>query len=77
MKNAKMVSTICRMCPQGCGLKVTVENGIPVSLKGSKDHPYSKGWLCAKGRAALDLFHSPHRLSSPLIRKEGKLVSVE
>lgn len=72
-----MISTICRMCPQGCGLEVTVENGIPVSLKGSKDHPYSKGWLCAKGRAALDLFHSPHRLSSPLIRKKGKLVSVE
>jgi anaerobic selenocysteine-containing dehydrogenase len=77
MKNAQMISTLCRMCPQGCGLEVTVENGIPVSLKGSKDHPYSKGWLCAKGRAALDLFHSPHRLSSPLIRKEGKLVSVE
>ncbi len=72
-----MISTICRMCPQGCGLEVAVENGIPVSLKGSKDHPYSKGWLCAKGRAALDLFHSPHRFSSPLIRKEGKLVSVE
>jgi anaerobic selenocysteine-containing dehydrogenase len=77
MKNAQMISTICRMCPQGCGLRVTVENGIPVSLKGSKDHPYSKGWLCPKGRAALDLFHSPQRLSSPLIRKEGELVSVE
>ncbi len=77
MKNAHTISTICRMCPQGCGLEVTVENGNPVSLKGSKDHPYSKGWLCAKGKAALDLFHSPHRLSSPLIRKEGELVSVE
>jgi len=64
------------MCPQGCGLEVTVENGKPVSLKGAKNHPYSKGWLCAKGSAALDLFHSPCRLSSPLIRKHGKLVSV-
>jgi anaerobic selenocysteine-containing dehydrogenase len=27
--------------------------------------------------AALELFHSPHRLSSPLLRKEGKLVTVE
>jgi anaerobic selenocysteine-containing dehydrogenase len=77
MKNTQVVSTICRMCPQGCGLEVTVEHGIPVSLKGSKDHPYSKGWLCPKGKAALDLFHSQHRLSSPLIRKQGKLVSVE
>jgi anaerobic selenocysteine-containing dehydrogenase len=77
MKNIQIVSTICRMCPQGCGLEVTVDNGIPVSLKGSKDHPYSQGWLCPKGRAALDLFHSPHRLSSPLIRKGGKLISAE
>jgi anaerobic selenocysteine-containing dehydrogenase len=77
MTKTQMISTICRMCPQGCGLEVTLENGNPVSLKGAKGHPYSKGWLCAKGRAALDLFHSPNRLSSPLIRKEGKLVSVE
>ena len=77
MKKTQMISTICRMCPQGCGLEVTLKNGRPVSLKGAKDHPYSKGWLCVKGRAALDLLHSPNRLSSPLIRKEGKLVSVK
>lgn len=63
------------MCDHGCGIDVTVKAGLPNSIKGSKDHPFNKGWLCAKGRAALDLFYSPNRLSTPLIRKEGKLVA--
>ncbi len=64
------------MCNQGCGLEVTVEGGKPVKLQGAKKHPYNKGWLCAKGKAALDFFHSPNRLSFPLIRRGGRLVSV-
>ncbi len=71
------ISTICRMCDHGCGLEVTVEDGQPISLKGSKAHPFNKGWLCVKGRAALDFLHSPQRLSSPLIRRDGKLVPME
>ena len=77
MKNGQKISTICRMCNQGCGLEVTVEDGQPVRLQGSRKHPYNKGWLCAKGRASLDLFYSSHRLSSPLIRTEGRLVPAE
>jgi len=64
------------MCDHGCGIEVTVTDGRPVALKGSKKHPFNKGWLCAKGRTALDFVHSPQRLSSPLIRKEGSLVPV-
>jgi anaerobic selenocysteine-containing dehydrogenase len=65
------------MCPQNCGIEVTVENGRPVSLKGSKEHPFNRGWLCVKGRASLDLLKSPHRLTSPMMRKNGRLVPVE
>lgn len=56
---------------------VTVQEGRPVKVQGSKDHPYNKGWLCAKGRAALDFFYSPQRLSSPLVKKAGGFVAVE
>jgi anaerobic selenocysteine-containing dehydrogenase len=52
-------------------MEVTVENGAPIRVRGSKDHPFNKGWLCAKGRAALDLFYSPFRVTSPMIRGEG------
>ena len=77
MKEHETISTICRMCDHGCGLEVAVKDGQPVSLRGSKVHPFNKGWLCVKGRAALDFLHSPQRLSSPLIRRNGKLVPIE
>jgi len=47
------------MCEQGCGLEVLVENGRPVGVKGAKEHPYNRGWLCAKGRAAIDFLILP------------------
>jgi len=74
VKNSPNISTLCRMCEQGCGIDVTVKEGRPVKVRGSKEHPYNKGWLCAKGRAALDFFHSSQRITSPLIRREGSLV---
>jgi anaerobic selenocysteine-containing dehydrogenase len=76
MKSIQDIPTICRMCEQGCGMVVTVEDGRPVKVQGSKNHPYNKGWLCAKGRAALDFFYSPQRLTSPLIKKNGEWVAV-
>jgi anaerobic selenocysteine-containing dehydrogenase len=76
MKNIRTVSTLCRMCPQNCGIEVTVEDGQPVHLKGSKKHPFNKGWLCTKGLASLDLYRSPERLTTPYIRKNGKLEPV-
>jgi anaerobic selenocysteine-containing dehydrogenase len=77
MKKIATISTICRMCDHGCGIEVGVAEGQPVSLKGTWQHPYNKGWLCAKGRAALDFFHHPHGLTTPLIKKEGKFVPVD
>ncbi len=77
MKNTRTVSTLCRMCPQNCGMDVTVVDGQPIGIKGSKNHPFNKGWLCAKGIAALDLFRSPERLTTPYIRKDGKLEPVD
>jgi anaerobic selenocysteine-containing dehydrogenase len=68
-RETRKVTTLCRMCDHGCGMEVTVENEMPVAVKGSRKHPFNKGWLCAKGRSALDLFHSPSRMKTPMIRK--------
>jgi anaerobic selenocysteine-containing dehydrogenase len=65
----RQVTTLCRMCDHGCGMVVTVENEKPVAVEGSRKHPFNQGWLCAKGRAALDFFNSPSRLKTPMIRK--------
>jgi len=68
-RETRKVTTLCRMCDHGCGMVVTVENEKPVAVEGSRKHPFNQGWLCAKGRAALDFFNSPSRLKTPMIRK--------
>jgi anaerobic selenocysteine-containing dehydrogenase len=59
-----------------CGMDVYVEEGKIVGIKGTKDHPYSHGYLCSKGLAAGELVSSPLRLKKPLKRTgqrgEGK-----
>jgi anaerobic selenocysteine-containing dehydrogenase len=77
MKETKNIFTLCRMCNQGCGIEVTVEDGKPVKLQGSKRHPYNKGWICIKGKSGLDLFQSSSRLSTPMIRRDGELIPIE
>lgn len=77
MKTAETIFTLCRMCDHGCGIEVDVVDGQPVSLKGAKKHPYNKGWLCAKGRAAIDFFRHPKRLTTPLIKKASRFVPVD
>ena len=72
----RQVNTLCRMCDHGCGMVVTVENGIPSAVEGSRTHPFNKGWLCAKGRAALDFFNSRSRLKTPMIREESGFLEV-
>ena len=76
MQTADKIATICRMCDHGCGIEVDVDEGQPVSVKGRREHPFNKGWLCAKGWAAIDFFHHPQRLTTPLIKKEDKFVPV-
>lgn len=65
------------MCDHGCGLDVFVEAGRPVALKGATKHPFNRGWLCAKGRRALDFFYSQERLKTPLIRSKGGFVPLD
>lgn len=64
----EVVRTTCRFCLVRCGMRVYREGGAVVKIDGDPDHPLSKGFLCVKGRASLDIAHSPHRLSQPLRR---------
>ena len=38
-----------------------------------KEAPMNQGSLCIKGWTARQFVHSPERLTTPLIRKEGRL----
>jgi anaerobic selenocysteine-containing dehydrogenase len=71
-----MTSTVHRTCPlceAVCGLTLTLDEGGHVtSVRGDKDDPFSKGFICPKGASLGRLDEDPDRLRRPLIR-EGEL----
>jgi predicted molibdopterin-dependent oxidoreductase YjgC len=71
---AKHASTICGFCGVGCGLSITVEDGVITKVTGDENNPSSKGEACIKGREGWRHVYSDRRLTRPLIRKNGELV---
>ncbi len=74
-----VVRSFCRICIANCGILAEVEHGPDgdrvVKISGDPDHPISQGYVCPKGRALADAHHSPHRLTSSLVRREGTLMT--
>jgi anaerobic selenocysteine-containing dehydrogenase len=64
----KVVKTLCRLCEPGCGIRAHVHQGKLVKVEGLPEHPTSRGALCPKGEAAVQIVHSPERLTQPLLR---------
>ncbi len=58
----------CNLCEALCGLKVTVEGGAVLEVRGDPDDPFSKGHVCPKGPALKELFDDPDRLRTPMRR---------
>ncbi|HEY0641525.1 MAG TPA: molybdopterin-dependent oxidoreductase, partial [Pseudonocardiaceae bacterium] len=59
----------CTLCEATCGITVTVEDGGRVTdVRGDRADPFSRGHICPKASALIDLHHDPDRLRTPLIR---------
>ena len=67
------ILTTCVYCGCGCGLYLQTENQRVTGVIPSRNHPVSRGNLCAKGWHLPDFIHHHDRLTSPLIRKNGVL----
>ncbi|HZY02713.1 MAG TPA: molybdopterin-dependent oxidoreductase [Anaeromyxobacteraceae bacterium] len=61
----------CMLCEAVCGLAVEMEDGRPVSVRGDADDPFSRGHICPKAAAILDVMEDPDRLREP-VRREGE-----
>lgn len=64
-------NSICQLCSSGCGLRVRVVNGHPVTVGGNPLHPINRGGLCARGAAILQLYYDPDRVAGPMQRDPG------
>ncbi|HEY5029405.1 MAG TPA: molybdopterin-dependent oxidoreductase, partial [Candidatus Angelobacter sp.] len=75
---------VCRMCSAGCGIQVRVmegeaevvrnaqfgivKMGLAKKLSGNPEHPVSRGKLCVRGEAGLQVTYNPDRIQHPLKR---------
>jgi len=67
------VRTTCPFCGTGCNYDLNVVDGRVVGVTTAEDAPANGRSLCVKGRFHTDMIHSPERLTTPLVRKNGKL----
>lgn len=67
--------TACILCSENCGLEVAVDDGHFTAIRGDKQHPESRGYLCNKATKLDHYQNHGDRLSTPLRRNEaGELV---
>jgi len=67
------IKGVCRYCGTGCGVYKGVKDGKLVAIKGDKDN-HNAGFLCLKGFLLPQVLYNKDRLTTPLIKKNGKLV---
>lgn len=72
----RTVLTTCTYCGCGCNFYLEVLDGKLLSTIPCKSSPVSRGRLCIKGWNVHEFVQSPHRLTQPLVRKEGVLMEV-
>jgi formate dehydrogenase major subunit len=64
----KVVKSVCPYCAVGCGQNVYVKDEKVVQIEGDPDSPVSRGRLCPKGSASLQLTTGSARTYQVLYR---------
>ncbi len=74
-KSTQKTRTTCSFCGVGCQMDLYVQDNKIVKIDGADpDLPPNNASLCVKGRFGYDFVASPERLTTPLIKKDGKQV---
>jgi anaerobic selenocysteine-containing dehydrogenase len=61
----------CNLCEAMCGIEIEVEGDRVVSIRGDKQDPFSRGYICPKATALEDVHTDPDRLRRPMRRTAG------
>lgn len=59
---------VCEICEMNCAFLGKIENGRLVKLEGKPKDQHSRGSLCAKGNAGINMLYDPDRLKAPLLK---------
>ena len=61
----------CTLCEATCGVAITTDGERVLEVRGDEADPFSKGYICPKGTALVDLHTDPDRLRRP-VRRDGE-----
>ena len=67
----KKIRSACRMCHGVCQVFVHMKGERVVRITGYPESPTSRGYICGKGKASVELLYHPNRILYPL-RRAGK-----
>ncbi|MBE7545894.1 putative molybdopterin oxidoreductase, molybdopterin-containing subunit [Candidatus Kuenenia stuttgartiensis] len=68
--------TICPYCSVGCTIVLNTKNGSVRRVLSEDKLGINEGNLCVKGRFGHEFIHSPERITTPLIKKNGEFQAV-
>lgn len=68
------VKTVCTYCGTGCQLTLGVKDNKVLTTIYDEDQGFHNGQLCTRGRWGYQFVNSGKRLTTPLVRRNGKLV---
>jgi anaerobic selenocysteine-containing dehydrogenase len=68
MSDRRTVPRVCPFCEATCGLALEVEGDTIVSVRGDREDPFSRGFICPKAYGVKELFHDRERLRRPVRR---------
>ncbi|WP_024801261.1 molybdopterin oxidoreductase family protein [Nocardia sp. BMG51109] len=67
--NTRTMHRTCPLCEAVCGLELTIDTADRiVGVRGDREDPFSRGFLCPKGAGLGQLDDDPDRLTEPMVR---------
>lgn len=71
------IVTNCSLdCFDCCSLEAQVEGNKILKLIGNKNHPFTKGMICSKGRKHLDRTYHEKRILNPKLKVDGEFKDI-
>jgi formate dehydrogenase (coenzyme F420) alpha subunit len=70
----KYVPSTCPYCGTGCGINLVVRDGQYAGISPWHRNPVNEGKVCIRGNKSFEFVNNPNRLTTPLIKKDGKFV---
>ena len=65
---AEKVTHTCHLCEANCGLIIDFEGRKALRITGDHENPLSRGYICPKATALIDVQNAPDRLRRPMKR---------